>query len=127
MIKPLLLILTVSLALTSVSLGQESRLAEDQIAAFEAELGQAMIHKDIATLSRLVSDNWTMQGEDGVLGTKAAFVHDVKSGTLIVTEFKLHDLHIHVLVNVAFVQGSDDERSSYAGKDGSGTYNWLDV
>jgi hypothetical protein len=28
---------------------------------------------------------------------------------------------------MAFVQGFDDEVSSYKGKDNSGTYNWLDV
>jgi hypothetical protein len=32
-----------------------------------------------------------------------------------------------VLGNVAFVQGFDDEESSYKGKPSNGTYNWLDV
>ncbi len=48
--------------------------------------------------------------------TKAGFIDDVKSGALVVTSFKLHDVHVRVLGNVAFVQGFDDEESSYKGK-----------
>jgi ketosteroid isomerase-like protein len=127
MVKQLLSILALSLAVTSMSTAQDSHSAEDQIASAEAHLGQAMIQRDIKTLSKLVADDWTMQSETGSVGTKAGFIHDVESGTLVVTSFKLHDVHIHVLGNMAFVQASDDEQSSYAGKDGSGTYNWIDI
>ncbi len=127
MLKQLLLTLTLGLAVTSMLSAQDSRSAEDQVASAEAQLGQAMIHKDIDTLSKLVADDWTMQNEAGIVGTKAAFIHDVKSRTLVVTSFKIHDVHIRVVGNLAFIQASDDEQSSYAGKDGSGTYNWLDV
>ena len=72
-----------------------------------------MIHKDIATLSALVGDDWTIQDKSGSMGTKAGFINDVKSGKLVVTSFKLHDLHVRVLGNVAFVQAFDDEISSY--------------
>jgi hypothetical protein len=38
-----------------------------------------------------------------------------------------HDVNVRVMRNVAIVQGMDDEKSSYKGKDGSGTYSWTDV
>jgi ketosteroid isomerase-like protein len=93
----------------------------------EAALGVAMIHKDVATLSNIVGDDWTIQSDSGVTGTKAGFIDDVKSGRLVITSFKLHDLHVRVIGDVAFVQGADDEVSSYDGKNSAGTYNWLDV
>jgi ketosteroid isomerase-like protein len=98
-----------------------------KIADFEADLGQAMIHMDIATLSKLVGERLDYPKRQRRDGHKAGFINDVQSGALVVTSFKLHDLHIHVIGNVAFVQGFDDEKSSYKGKDNSGTYNWLDV
>jgi ketosteroid isomerase-like protein len=101
--------------------------AETTINDAEAALGEAMIHKDLATLDRLVGRDWTMQSDSGTMGTKAGFLNDVRSGALIVKSFKLHDVHVRVLGDVAFVQAFDDEVSSYKGKDNSGTYNWLDV
>jgi ketosteroid isomerase-like protein len=100
---------------------------EKQILDFEGALGQAMIHKDLATLSHLVADDWTIQSASGTMGTKTGFINDIKSGALVVRSFKLHDVHVRVLGDVAFVQAFDDEISSYNGKDNSGTYNWLDV
>jgi ketosteroid isomerase-like protein len=114
-------------AAQSAPTAERSPNIEQQIADYEAALGQAMIHKDVATLTALVADDWTIQSDSGSMGSKAGFLSDVKSGMLVVATFKLHDLHVHVLGNVAFVQGFDDETSSYNGKDNSGTYNWLDV
>ena len=125
--KRSLSILAASLLLTCTAIAKDAPTPETKIAAFEADLGQAMIHKDIATLSNLVADDWTIQDASGSMGTKAGFINDVKSGKLVVTSFKIHDLHVRILGNVAFVQAFDDETSSYEGKENSGTYNWLDV
>ena len=125
--KRSLSILAASLLLTCTAIAKDAPATETKIAGFEADLGQAMIHKDIATLSALVGDDWTIQDKSGSMGTKAGFINDVKSGKLVVTSFKLHDLHVRVLGNVAYVQAFDDEISSYEGKESSGTYNWLDV
>jgi ketosteroid isomerase-like protein len=110
-----------------VSASAEQKTPEAQIAALEAELGQAMIHRDVNKLSDLVSDEWTIQQDSDQLGRKAGFIGDIQSGTLVVTSFKLHHLRIRMLGDVAVVQAFDDEVSSYAGKDGSGTFSWMDV
>ena len=102
--------------------GSAERIIADQ----ELALGQAMIHKDVGTLSRLVADDWAMQSESGA-GTKAAFIADIQSGKLVVSSFKIRDMHVHVVGNLAWVQAYDDEHTSYEGNDSSGTYNWMDV
>jgi hypothetical protein len=123
---PLLSIFTVALMTLIGAVGQSISPAEEQIAQAEAALGEAMIHRDVATLDRLVADNWSMQSETGA-GTKAGFISDIKAGTLVVKSFRIHDMHVHVLGSLAWVQAYDDEQTSYAGKDTSGTYNWMDV
>jgi len=125
--KQFVSILAISFSLACTAMAKDAPTIEEKIAGYEADLGQAMIQRDIATLQKLVGDDWTIQSDSGTMGTKAGFINDVKSGTLVVSSFKLHDLHVRVLGNVAFVQGFDDETSSYNGKTNSGTYNWLDV
>ncbi|MBB5326602.1 nuclear transport factor 2 family protein [Tunturiibacter gelidoferens] len=126
--KRMIGLFAMSILLTGVAAAaMDVPTAETTINDAEAALGVAMIHKDLATLDRLVGRDWTMQSDSGTMGTKAGFLNDVRSGALIVKSFKLHDVHVRVLGDVAFVQAFDDEVSSYKGKDNSGTYNWLDV
>ena len=127
MLKRWVAILAAMVSLSCVVVAKDSGATEKTITDLEFALGQAMIHKDIATLSNLVGDDWTIQSESGTMGTKAGFIKDVKSGALVVTFFKIHDIHVHVVGNVAYVQAFDDEKSSYKRKSNSGTYNWLDV
>jgi hypothetical protein len=41
--------------------------------------------------------------------------------------FEIGPMDVKVLGNVAVVQGSDTEKSSYKGKDTSGKWIWMDV
>ena len=125
--KPWIAVVAASLLLSGMAVAKDPVATEKKIADLEAALGEAMIHKDVATLSALVADDWTIQSESGTMGTKAGFIDDVKSGALVVTAFKIHDVHVHVLGNMAYIQAFDDEQSSYKGHDNSGTYNWMDV
>ena len=100
--------------------------AKQEIIAQEEALGRAMIHRDTATLQRIVADEWVCQGATGI-STKKSFISDVATGKLKVRKFVLHDIRVRVFGNVAYLMGADDEVSAYAGKENSGTYNWLDV
>lgn len=97
-----------------------------RIVAQEQALGRAMIAHDVTTLSRIVGDEWLCQGATGI-STKRDFLRDVADRKLVVRTFRLHDVHVRVLGDVAYLMAADDEHSSYAGTDNSGTYNWLDV
>ena len=103
-----------------------ARADERAIIAQEQELGRAMIGRDVAALSRIVGRDWVCQTASGTSG-KAQFIADIAGGKLVVRKFVLHDVHVRVFGNVAYLMAADDEVSSYAGVDGSGTYNWLDV
>ena len=109
--------------MTGTSAAETPREAESKIMQNETALGEAMIHRDVGTLSRLVADDWTMQSSSGSVGTKSDFLNDVKSGALVVKSFRLHDMHIHVIGQMAYVMAYDDEESSYNGESHAGTYN----
>ena len=106
---------------------QSAPSTESLIRGYEEDLGTAMIHRDVATLARLVGEDWTIQSESGAMGTRDGFLSDIESGKLAVKSFRLHDVRIRVFGDVAMVQGFDDEVSAYDGKASNGTYNWMDV
>lgn len=97
-----------------------------EIIALEQELGRAMIHRDVAALQRIVGDDWICQSATG-RSTKQSFISDVANGKLVMKKFVLHDIHIRIFGKVAYLMAADDEISTYAGANNSGTYNWLDV
>jgi ketosteroid isomerase-like protein len=125
--RRLLWVFVSALLLVSSMTAQDLSSAADRILENERALGVAMIHRDVATLARLVADDWTIQSEGGSTGTKSGFIDDVRTGRLVVSSFKLHDMHVRVFGDVAVLQGADDEVSLYDGKTSNGTYNWLDV
>jgi ketosteroid isomerase-like protein len=123
-----LITLAAAAALTAAGLpAQNPPSPENLIRGYEEALGTAMIHRDVLTLAHLVGEDWTIQSESGVTGTREGFLSDIQTGKLVVKSFRLHDVHIRVFGDVAMVQGFDDEESAYDGKPSQGTYNWMDV
>jgi len=100
---------------------------QQQLIDTEAGWSKAMVQKDAAAIGDIVGDDWMGQNDSGKTENKTDFLNDVKSGTIAVTSMSNHDVHVRVMRNIAIVQGMDDEKSSYKGKDGSGTYSWMDV
>jgi ketosteroid isomerase-like protein len=99
---------------------------EQKLIDIENAIAKAFTQKDTATLSANMADDWMIQDSSG-RHDKAGMIADVKSGKMTMTTMTNHDMHVRVMGNTAFVQGMDTEKSSYAGKDTSGTYSWMDV
>jgi len=96
------------------------------IIGLEQELGRAMIAGDTKSLSQIVGDDWVCQSATGI-SDKAHFIDDVASRKLVMKKFVLHDVHVKVFGDTAYLMAADDEASVYAGTKSGGTYNWLDV
>jgi ketosteroid isomerase-like protein len=92
----------------------------------EREWVEAAQKKDAATLDRILADDWVGQGPTGI-ATKAEALADLKSGDNTLESITLGDMKVRVFGDTAVVTGSDDEKSSYKGKDTSGHYTWTDV
>jgi ketosteroid isomerase-like protein len=123
--KRMLTILATVLACTSFVLGQTGTV-EQALMKMERDWVDAASKADVATLGGIIADDWAAQGTLGPT-TKAETLADIKSGTQKLDSITLGEMKVRVFGDVAVVTGSDDEKSSYKGKDTSGHYVWTDV
>ena len=120
-------------ACAGLGLGPRRAAAADQsgVAAhlkqLETDWVTAMRDGNVARLNELIADDWVGINQDGTKGTKQEYVDGVKSGTDKIESFEMGPMEVKVLGKVAVVQGSDTGKSTYKGKDSSGTYFWTDV
>ncbi len=99
---------------------------EEALMQTERDWTEASLKKDAAALDKILADDWVGQGPPGTV-TKAEALADLKSGDNKLESITLGDMKVRVLGDTAVVTGSDDEKSSYKGKDTSGHYTWTDV
>lgn len=92
----------------------------------ERDWAAAFVHKDRAALSRILAPDWRGQYPWGNENRPQALAA-VVSGAANVQSMMLGEMRVRVFGDIAFIMGSDDERSSYAGKDTSGHYSWTDI
>jgi len=118
-----ILVLAVVAAATTLALGQG---VEQSLMQMEREWVEAAQKKDSDTLNRILADDWVGQGPTGIT-TKAQALSELKSGDSTLESITLGDMKVRVFGDAAVVAGSDDEKSSFKGKDTSGHYTWTDV
>jgi ketosteroid isomerase-like protein len=99
---------------------------EQLLIKMERDGNAATVKKDIATLDKLLADDWIGQSPAGTQ-TKAQVLGDLKSEDQRFDSITLSDMKVRVFGNTAVVTGSQDVKSSYQGKDTSGRYRWIDV
>jgi ketosteroid isomerase-like protein len=99
---------------------------EQALMQMERDWTEAALKKDAATLDKILADDWVGQGPTGV-ATKAQTLAELKAGDYKLESQTLGDMKVRVFGDTAVVAGSDDEKSSYKGKDTSGHYTWTDV
>ena len=99
---------------------------EQALMKMERNWTDAALKKDTATLDKILADDWVGLGPAGSL-TKAQLLADLKSGDLKLESETLGEMKVRVFGDTAVVTGSDDEKSSYKGKDSSGHHVWTDV
>ena len=122
--KILVLAVLVASAATFV-LGKGGNV-EQSLMKMEREWVEAAQKKDADTLKGILADDWVGQGPTGAM-TKTKALADLKSGDSKLESITLGDMKVRVFGDTAVVAGSDDEKSSYKGKDTSGHYTWTDV
>ena len=106
----------------------EAQTPEEEISQVEHEITQAIIKKDLAALEANIAADYSSYGYSSVKkATKADFIAAIKSPDYVVSNFKYASWDIRILGSTAVVQGSDEETSSYRGKDISSTDTWMDV
>jgi len=108
------------------SAAKDTARDEKELLQIERNWTQVWVTKDAATLGKILGDDWVGQGPLGTM-TKAQVLGDLKTGDATVESITLGDMTVRVFGDTAVVMGSNDEKSSYKGKDTSGRYSWTDV
>lgn len=134
--KGILAVAVLAVAAPSLALGQRAdkqektkggkASVEQVLMQNERDGNEANVKKDGATLDKLLADDWVGQSDVGIQ-TKPQALADVRSADLKIDSITLGDMKVRVFGDTAVVTGSDDEKSSYKGKDTSGHYLWTDV
>lgn len=99
----------------------------DAIKQLERDWVNAQKSGDVAKLGQILADDWMGLGFDGTKTTKKQTLDNIKSGANKLDSFEIGLMDVQVIGNVAIVQGSDTEKSSFKGKDTSGKWVWMDV
>jgi len=99
----------------------------DAIKQLERDWVNAQKAGDVAKLGQILADDWIGLGFDGAKSTKKQSLDNIKSGANKLDSFEIGPMDVQVIGNVAIVQGSDTEKSSFKGKDTSGKWVWMDV
>ena len=121
-------LLTLLVVLTAASLGWgQTEKVEQTVMQMERDWAQALVKADVATMDRILADDWFGQGPPGGSSNKAGALAALKSGAPKYDSVTVGERKVRVFGDVAVVTGTQDEKSSYKGKDSSGHYVWTDV
>ncbi len=101
--------------------------AQQTVTDRESQWAQALIHGDVKALRNIIAEDWMGQDDSGKVADRKMILHNIKTGASTVSSMNNHDLNVRVFGDMAIVQGSDTERSTYKGKDTSGEYTWMDI
>jgi ketosteroid isomerase-like protein len=101
---------------------------EQELIKLENDWNNAMVKRDVAALSRIVTDDWTtIDPDDGTIMTKAQSLADLKSGEDVYTSAVGDEWKVRVYGDAAVVLSRETVKEHYKGKDVSGQYRFTDT
>jgi len=133
--KGILAVLVLVLAVSCQAFAQAKPAAPAKSASVEQELiklendwNNAMVKRDVAALSRIVTDDWTtIDPDDGTITTKAQSLANLKSGEDVFTSAVGDEWKVRVYGDAAVVLSRETVKEQYKGKDVSGQYRFTDT
>ncbi len=100
---------------------------EGTITRLERDWAAAIVSKDLAVLDRLLADDFNGTSPTAHTFPKSTAIGELKSGKYAVDSMDLDEISVNVYGNTAVSFTSQEEKSTYAGKDTSGHYHFTDV
>ena len=114
----------VFLFLAVLSYGQS---VEQTLRQLEHDWSQASLKRDLATLDKIIADDWVSIDFQGRTVTKSETIANLKSGSPATQAAGIGEMKVRVFGDSAIVTGSDTEKSTLKGKDVIDKYLWTDV
>src|SRR5665213_520318 len=100
---------------------------EQTLKQLEHDWSQASLKRDLATLDKIMADDWVSIDFQGRTVSKAETIASLKSGLPATQAAGIGEMKVRVFGDSAIVTGSDTEKSSVKGKDVIDKYLWTDV
>jgi len=100
---------------------------EDEIRRIEFEWGVAFERGDMATLDRLMADEYILTDPLGIVRSKADSLAAIKTREVFFESSKSGDVNVRINGDTAVVTGRSTFRGSYKGWSMAGQYQYTDV
>ncbi|HKZ77234.1 MAG TPA: nuclear transport factor 2 family protein [Pyrinomonadaceae bacterium] len=135
--KRMLAVATLTMAASSLALGQMSAKAnyhnqktdsvEQAVMQMEEDLRVAISKSDTKTYARLLGDGYIFTNQNAVVRTKAQMISAYDSGSLKYESVMFDDIKVHPYGDTAVVTGRSTIKGEDNGKDISGTTRYTRV
>jgi hypothetical protein len=116
---------TISAAPTAAAV-EPAENVEEIITRLEREWAAAIVNKDTATIDRLLAEDFNGTSATAVTYPKLLAINDLKNGVYVVGAMNLDEISVNSYDNAAVAFTSQEEKSTYNGKDISGHYHYTD-
>ena len=114
-------------AAAAVATPESAEDVEAVITGLEKEWAAAIVKKDASALERLLADGFAGTSPTAHTYTKSDAINDLKSSTYAVTAMDLDEVSVNVYGTTAVAFTSQEEKSTYEGRNTSGHYHFTDV
>ena len=104
-----------------------SASVEKQLIKLENDWNDAMVKRDMATLNRVIADDWTLIDFDGIIVTKTEYLANLKSGDDVFTSAVGDQWKVRVYGDAAVVLGRLTAKEQFKGKDESWQGRYTDT
>jgi ketosteroid isomerase-like protein len=101
--------------------------AEEEVKHVESEWGDAFEHHDIATLDRLMADEYFLTDPLGIVRSKAETLAAIQRNEVLFQSTNSDGVNVRVNGDTAVVTGRSTFRGRYKGWSMSGQYQYTDV
>jgi len=122
------MILPVVLVLATAAAQSATNAAQTAVLAVEKQWNDARAHADVATLERILTDDWTVTHANGTTDTKATYLADLKSGARqFGGEVTEHDVTVRIFGDTAIVAGASESAVTLNGQRQGGSLHFTRV
>jgi ketosteroid isomerase-like protein len=114
-------------AVSAPPIADSPEKAEAEILQLERDWVAAIEKKDLAALDRILAEDFVGTSVSGGTFRKVDAIDDIKKNTYVVQSMNMDELSVNVYGTAAVTFASQDEKSTYAGKENSGHYHFTNT
>jgi len=114
-------------ALTAAPVVNDPVKVEAEIIQLERDWVAAIVNKDVATLDRILADDFVGTSIKGGVFHKSDAIDDIKNGVYVVQSMDMDEVSANVYENAAVAFTSQDEKSTYMGNNSGGHFHFTNT